>query len=119
MSFTLRKEKKGELYLTALIFVKKLKEAYDVQKNIINNKCSVFCICLSACSFAGFNPLGTEKSDYANSLSEEQTEESPEPSKASPVYRITKELWDDNTIIEYTYNQDLTPCSLYVCTAHK
>ena len=78
-----------------------------------------FCICLSACSFAGFNPLGTEKSDYANSLSEEQTEESPEPSKASPVYRITKELWDDNTIIEYTYNQDLTPCSLYVCTAHK
>ena len=63
--------------------------------------------------------LRTEKSDYANSLSEEQTEESPEPSKASPVYRITKELWDDNTIIEYTYNQDLTPCSLYVCTAHK
>ena len=42
MSFTLRKEKKGELYLTALIFVKKLKEACDVQKNIINNKCSVF-----------------------------------------------------------------------------
>jgi hypothetical protein len=30
-------KKKGELYLIALIFVKKLKEACDVQKNIINN----------------------------------------------------------------------------------
>ena len=30
-------KKKGELYLIVLIFVKKLKEACDVQKNIINN----------------------------------------------------------------------------------
>ena len=81
-----------------------------------------FCICLSACSFAGFNPLGTEKSDYANSLSEEQTEESTGNTKddsVGPVYRVSKEIWNEGSISEYTYNQDLTPCSLYVCTAHK
>ena len=70
-----------------------------------------FCICLSACSFAGFNPLDKGKSDKINSLSEEQTEESTGNTKddsVGPVYRVSKEIWNDGSIIEYTYNQDGT-----------
>ena len=70
-----------------------------------------FCICLSACSFAGFNPLDKGKSDKINSLSEEQTEVSTGNTKddsVGPVYRVSKEIWNDGSIIEYTYNQDGT-----------
>ena len=71
----------------------------------------LLCICLSACSFAGFNPLDKGESDKINSLSEEQTEESTGNAKddsVGPVYRISKEIWDDGSTTEYTYNQDGT-----------
>ena len=70
-----------------------------------------FCICLSACSFAGFNPLDKWRSDKINSLSEEQTEESTGNTKddsVGSVYRVSKEIWNDGSITEYTYNQDGT-----------
>ena len=42
-----------------------------------------FCICLSACSFGGFNPIDKEMINKLNPLSKKQSEESSERSEKS------------------------------------
>ena len=81
-----------------------------------------FCICLSACSFGGLNPIDKETINKLNPLSKKQSEESSERSEKSsenstdhPVYRLTKiiDIFSKGDEIDYTYDQDGRLCNIH------
>ena len=81
-----------------------------------------FCICLSACSFGGLNPIDKETINKLNPLSKKQSEESSERSEKSsenstdhPVYRLTKiiDMYSKGDEIDYTYDQDGRLCNIH------
>ena len=81
-----------------------------------------FCICLSACSFGGFNPIDKEMINKLNPLSKKQSEESSERSEESsenstdyPVYRLTKiiSLYSEGEETDCTYDQDGRLCGIH------
>ena len=81
-----------------------------------------FCICLSACSFGGFNPIDKEMINKLNPLSKKQSEEFSERSEESsenstdhPIYRLTKfiSLYTEGDDIDFTYDQDGRLCYIH------